>query len=236
MKRPLYTLSSVVVPPRPTDEDYLPLPAAADPDAAIVVRASHVEDGDLVLARFPEPEWPGEPRVAGYFQEPYPAKTGGPCGECMDCRNELYRIDERDVHRYVALDGPGANVPCDIWPRNAPVLIIPGPIPADELTPEQEYPHSIVAFAQAAAVLLGEGWQVHAGYWGVTGRLSDPEGEDIAVVGVEDDGQLYVDVKSTQQALYPVRYNPEIHSDRFLDPRDLDLVAQVIAETVRENR
>jgi hypothetical protein len=113
---------------RPQDDEFAALPDGADLDAARVVRAHEVQDGDLILADFPETE-PGASREADYFTTAYIAHLGSLCGECCECHTDRYAIGGTPDYqtRYVVLDfTPGDG--CDIWLRNEPVLIIPAAV------------------------------------------------------------------------------------------------------------
>ncbi|WP_228994715.1 hypothetical protein [Streptomyces sp. DH8] len=94
-------------------------------DAARIVRAHEVQEGDLVLADYPETE-AGASREADFFDTAYTARPGAPCGECRECHTDQFSIaDVPDGQvRYVVLDFDPIDG-CDIWFRNAPVLIVP---------------------------------------------------------------------------------------------------------------
>ncbi|MFF4323733.1 hypothetical protein [Streptomyces sp. NPDC001568] len=118
----------LVTGPRPEDDEFEALPEGTDLDAARMVRAHEVRDGDLILAHFPESE-PGTPREADYFTTAYPARLGHPCGERHQCHTDQYEIGDTPDHqvRYAVLDfTPGDG--CDIWLRNEPILIIPATV------------------------------------------------------------------------------------------------------------
>lgn len=94
-------------------------------DAARIVRAHEVREGDLILADYPEKE-AGAPRDIEFFDTAYTARPGAPCGECRECYTDQFSIaDVADGQvRYVVLDFDPTDG-CDIWLRNAPVLIVP---------------------------------------------------------------------------------------------------------------
>lgn len=90
--------------------------------------------------------------------------------------------------------------------------------------PGIEYPFAISDIARAAAKLLGDGWSVESGYWGVTGRLTTPAG-DLVTVGVDDEGDLYV---SGPPALEPNYLRDATATD------GVDALAELVAQTSRE--
>ncbi|MFJ5890336.1 hypothetical protein [Streptomyces californicus] len=108
-------------------------------DAARIVRAHEVREGDLILADYPETE-AGASRDAEFFDTAYTARPSAPCGECRECHTDQLSIADvpNGRVRYVVLDFDPTDG-CDIWLRNAPVLIVPaadvtGPGDADWTT------------------------------------------------------------------------------------------------------
>ncbi|MFI7278539.1 hypothetical protein [Streptomyces sp. NPDC049879] len=196
--RRLYDLSPVTIPERPTEDDHRPLPAPLS--EAIVVRARDVEDGDLVVADFNEKK--DGRRVADYFYEPYIANIRSLCGECAACVTDRSDVaDVADAGTRLAVLGYDHTAGCEIWPANAPVLILPGPwtetqvaaaiSTTDEDKPEaaQEEPEgsgyaTVADIGRAVAALLGSGWTAWDGPWGVTSRLSGPTDRDQVVIQI----------------------------------------------------
>ncbi|MFJ2627731.1 hypothetical protein ACIO6T_31095 [Streptomyces sp. NPDC087532] len=124
----------LVLPDRPTTDDYPPLPHGLTLDDAVARRAHQVGPGDLLLAEFTDATGTG-PRPAEHIPDPYPAAphplSACPCTGCEACNAmDSWTLADHsrtaDIGwRYVCLAPAEDGEPCTIVLRNRPMAVIP---------------------------------------------------------------------------------------------------------------